>query len=288
MPVRRDFNRSVAEYRAALGLAEAAGGLAPAVAPELPVRQRQLITRLAQAAAVITPGWLGRPLTDSTDDLPLGRSDGTQPLAVRIGVCNVGGDYAFAAVVNLLGTGHLFIDADITDDRVLSVIRSTLVRLLAARGTDSCRPLLVDPTGGDRLAPFTPLVEAGLTSPIGGDEAGLDQALGEAESHVKQAAARPDPSDMPELLLVITRVPRQFEERVNRLAARAVSARLHLVVAGWSGGAVRQATHVSVDEQVRLAGVALPVAVDDVPDEVVSAVCNRLAAEQNWLIGEEP
>ena len=188
----------------------------------------------------------------------------------------------------MLFRSHLFIDAVITHDRVLAIIRSTVVRLLAARGTDSCRPLFVDPTGRNRLDPFTPLVEAGLTSPIGTDEAGLDRALGESESHVEQAAARPDPSDMPELLLVITRVPPTFEERVSRLAARAVAARLHLIVAGWTGGAVRQTTHVSVDEQVRLAGVALPVTVDEVPDDVVSTVCRRLAADQNWLIGEEP
>lgn len=284
MPVRKEFNRAVSQYRAAAGMARVARERAPKFAPDLPDRQRRLITQLAQAGTVITPGWLGQALTRAAEDVPLGEAEGTHPLAVRIGECDAGGDYSFPAVVNLLGTGHLFIDAGVEDTRVASLIRGVLLRLLAARGADSCRALLVNRSGHDTFAGFDQLVTAGLAT---GATGGLTEALDLADAHVEQAATRSDASDIPELLLVATEVPDSAVDRMTDLAARAVPARLHLVVAGWPGPAVTATTHVAVAEDVRVAGVAMPVSVDTAPDELVSSVCRRLAAERDWFGGEE-
>lgn len=283
MPVRKEFNRAVSEYRAAVGMAQAARDLAPRIAPELPDRQRRLITQLAQAGTVITPGWLGQALERAIDEVPFGEAEGTQPLAVRIGQCSIGGDYSFPVIVNLLGTGHLFIDTA-EDPRATGMVRAVLLRLLAARGADACRPLLVSAPGTGPLAAFSPLATAGLATVV--DD--VTTALDLVDAHVEQAAARNDPADIPELLFTATAVPESAVERVARLAARAVPARVHMIVAGWPGPAVTAATHVTVDDEVRVAGVALPVALDTAADEVVSSVCRRMAADGHWFdVAEE-
>ncbi|GAA4903477.1 hypothetical protein LX16_3830 [Stackebrandtia albiflava] len=292
MAARKEFQRAVREYRTAAGLANAARDAAPAFAPELPDRQRRIITRLAQAATVITPGWLGRALTRATDPPPLGGASGTDPLAVRIGECEAGPDHRFPVVVNLLGTGHLCVDADADDPRALSIVQSVPLRLLAARPADSFRVSLADLSGHGVFADFTAIETAGLTGPVAVDATGLDRILAETESHIASARRR-HVSDLPERLVVLSGLHRADPRVVARLtafAAAAVSARLHLVVAGWRGGTLPATTHVSMKgPQVSVAGVPLPVVVDGVPDpEVVRGVCADLADQHGWLIGDPP
>ena len=281
MSVRKEFNDAVSGYRAATGMAETARDLAPKFAPDLPDRQRRLITQLAQAATVITPGWLGQALTRAAEKAPLGEAEGTHPLAVRIGQCDAGGDYAFPVVVNLLGTGHLFVDTDTEDPRVASLLRTVLLRLLAARGADSCRPLMVD-DGHETFTGFDQLARAGLATLVDSDN-GLATALDLAEAHVEQAVGRSDASDIPELILVAPKTPAHLVDRLARLAAQAVGARLHLIVGGWPGPVVTAATHVVVSDEVRVAGVAMPVDVDAADGDLVATVCRRMVDERRWF-----
>src|SRR5690606_20948094 len=118
--VRKDFDAAVAAHQAATGHWETARArLDDGPSAELSDRQRRLITRLAQAATVVTPGLLGRALTD-VDSVELAEATADQPLAVRIGECVAAPDARFPVVVNLLGTGHIVIDGAVPDDRVKS------------------------------------------------------------------------------------------------------------------------------------------------------------------------
>ncbi len=203
--------------------------------------QHQLALRLTQAAAKLTPGWLGAPL-DKVDPGLLGEQ--RRPEFVRIGAGQPLEDVEFPAVVPLLGAGHLTFSADSRDPRVAAVLRSILLRLLATAPAGTLIVRAVDAVGGALFAPFAALADAGLMPPPVTDRAGLQGVLTEAEHWVtpgrpadqRRPAARPRRRDCTMLLLIAALPSAAAQEELARIAALAQNgpaAGLHMIVAGW-------------------------------------------------------
>ncbi|MEV6488160.1 cell division protein FtsK, partial [Actinoplanes sp. NPDC051633] len=154
----------------------------PAVAD--PREQHALVEELRAAASELAPGWLGAPLDAQSASTPLGAPN--PPQFVRLGVAQPQDDATFPAIVPLLGTGHLTIDADARDPRVAGLIRSVLLRLLAAAPAGSLLIRAVDGAGGGTtFAPFESLADAGLMEPVATDRAGLMEMLSDAEKWIR-------------------------------------------------------------------------------------------------------
>lgn len=207
-------------------------------APPDPKEQYELAERLRVAAGSLAPGWLGAPLDALSEDAPLGGP--RQPRFVRLGVAQPLDDTRFPVLVPLLGAGHLAIDADARDPRVAGLLRSVLLRLLAAAPAGSLLVRAVDAAGaGTVFAPFAPLADAGLLPPPVTDRVGLRAVLAEAEQWIRPArpaAARHYRRDRT-LLVVIASLPELTEgtdlARIGALAQQGPEAGLHLIVAGW-------------------------------------------------------
>ncbi|MEO3925347.1 FtsK/SpoIIIE domain-containing protein [Micromonosporaceae bacterium B7E4] len=230
---------AVLHRRAAATTAAAATAL-EAIRP-IPADQREqheLAERLRAAASQLAPGWLGAPLDAQSEDAPLGGP--AQPAFVRIGTAQPLDDARFPVLVPLLGTGHLTVDADSRDPRVAGLLRSVLLRLLAAAPAGSMLVRGVDATAEGRLfAPFAPLADAGLMPPPVTDRTGLRAVLAEAEQWVRPtrpATARYNRHDRT-LLVVVGSLPELTEAsdlaRIGALAREGPEAGLHLIVAGW-------------------------------------------------------
>ncbi|WP_239139854.1 FtsK/SpoIIIE domain-containing protein [Plantactinospora endophytica] len=231
---------AAALHRRAAATAAAAATALDAIRP-IPADQREqheLAERLRAAASLLTPGWLGAPLDAQSEDAPLGGP--AQPAFVRIGTAQPLDDARFPVVVPLLGTGHLTVDADSRDPRVAGLLRSVLLRLLAAAPAGSLLVRGVDATAeGQLFAPFAPLADAGLMPPPVTDRTGLRAVLAEAEQWVRPtrpAAARYNRHDRT-LLVVVGSLPELTEAadlaRIGALAREGPEAGLHLIVAGW-------------------------------------------------------
>src|SRR5919112_370372 len=162
------INQAAALHRQAEAIAEAAG------------------LALGSAAMALAPGWLGAPLDAQSPTTPLGGA--YPPQFVRLGVAQPLDDARFPAIVPLLGTGHLTIDADARDARVSGLNRSVLLRLLATAPAGSLLIRAVDGAGGGAVfEPFASLTDAGLMSPPATDRAGLRAVLLEAEQWLRPA-----------------------------------------------------------------------------------------------------
>ncbi|MEV4842099.1 FtsK/SpoIIIE domain-containing protein [Micromonospora matsumotoense] len=256
-------NRAAALHRRAAATVAAATTVLDEIrpAPADQRRQYELADRLRSAAALLAPGWAGAALETVSADAPCGEDS---PPFVRIGVAAPLEDARFPALVPLLGSGHLTLDADVRDPRVRGLLRAVLLRMLAAtpagcllvRGVDgtAIRPGVgvsagTGPggargdgarpggAGGDGVfAPFAALADAGLLPPPAADVAGLRAVLTEAEQWVSPGAGRPRRHDRT-LLLVIAGLPESTGssdlDRIVALAERGRVAGLHLVVAGW-------------------------------------------------------
>ncbi|GAA0815449.1 FtsK/SpoIIIE domain-containing protein [Spirilliplanes yamanashiensis] len=218
----------------ATAAADALGAAAPP--PPDPREQYELAERLRAAAQALAPGWLGAPL-DAQPQIPLG---GPPPRFVRLGVAQPLDDARFPAVVPLLGAGHLTVDADARDPRVTGLLRSVLLRLLAAAPAGSVLVRAVDGAGGGSVfAPFAALEDAGLLAPPATDRAGLRTLLTEAEQWVRparSASVRPSRRERT-MLVVVASLPELTEgadlTRLAALAQHGPDANLHMVVAGW-------------------------------------------------------
>lgn len=242
---RARTNRAAALHRRAAATATAAAGVLDEIrpAPADQRRQYELADRLRSAAALLAPGWAGAVLEDLPADAPCGEEN---PSFVRIGTAAPLEDARFPALVPLLGSGHLTLDADVQDPRVNGLLRAVLLRLLAAapagcllvRGVDGTatgadRTTTRTTAGADRaatgtttgtdgtstrtiagpeacgagtFAPFAALADAGLLPPPVTDVAGLRTVLTEAEQWVSPGSGRPRRHDRT-LLLVIAGLP---------------------------------------------------------------------------------
>ncbi|BCJ71530.1 hypothetical protein CS0771_10740 [Catellatospora sp. IY07-71] len=239
------IDQAASLHRHASAVAQAAAsaldGYLPPPRTDL-AEQQALAERLRDAAARLTPGWLGTPL----DGVPAGLALGEQrrPEFVRVGTAAAQEDAAFPAVVPLLGTGHLTFSADSRDPRVAGVLRAILLRLLATAPSGTLVVRAVDAVGGALFAPFGALADAGLMPPPVTDRAGLQAVLAEAEHWVRPSrpeaqrrpAARPRRRDCT-MLLLIAALPSAVDgsdlARITALAQAGPATGLHLIVAGW-------------------------------------------------------
>ncbi|MGS2613030.1 FtsK/SpoIIIE domain-containing protein [Micromonospora sp. LZ34] len=294
-------NRAAALHRRAAATAAAAAVILDETrpAPADQRRQYELAERLRTAAALLAPGWSGAPLETLAPTTP---ADEGPPPFVRVGTAAPLDDARFPALVPLLGTGHLTVDADAHDPRVAGLIRAVLLRLLAATPAGALLVRAVDAAGGT-LAPFAALADAGLLPPPVADVAGLRAVLAEAEQWVAPGASGRRRHDRT-LLLVIAALPDPTGPtdlaRIEALAEQGRSAGLHLVVAGWprpGRGPLPQATALAIRTAYALlgdppgatfagpgaeppGGLNSPVFVEaNPPAELVDAVCRRLAAQ---------
>jgi len=248
---RSRIERAAALHRQAGAALAAAGraldGYSPVgAATEQHAEQRDLAGRLRTAAQELAPGWLGADLDALADTTPLGGH--VTPAHVRIAMAHPLDDARFPVVVPLLGAGHLAIDADARDPRAAGLLRSLVLRLLAAAPAGALRVRVVDTAwAGTTFAQFHG-IDAVLPPPAT-DRIGLREVLSEAERWSRrrpaiptgQAGDNPDIEPVTEggpiLLVVIASLPELTEGsdllRIAALAQTGPAARLHVVVAGW-------------------------------------------------------
>jgi S-DNA-T family DNA segregation ATPase FtsK/SpoIIIE len=303
--------QAAALHRQAVATADAAAVALEAFAPAAadPREQHRLADRLRAAASALAPGWLGSTLDALSPVAPLGGP--ALPRFVRVGLAQPLDDVRFPAVVPLLGTGHLTIDATATDPRVFGLLRSLLLRLLATAPAGSLLVRAVDGVGGGSVfAPFEELADAGLLSPPATDRQGLRDVLSEAEKWLRPAragAGRRDRRDRM-LLVVIASLPEMTEgeelRRIAALAQQGPDSGLHLIVAGWppppltaetTQAPLPRTTAISVRNPYAIVGdppggtfgsaadtpwLNAPVFLDeDPPPHLIDAVCRELAAD---------
>ncbi|TDB72591.1 FtsK/SpoIIIE domain-containing protein [Micromonospora sp. KC723] len=296
-------NRAAALHRRAAATAAAAANVLDEIrpAPADQRRQYELADRLRNAAARLAPGWAGAGLESLSPDTPAGEEN---PSFVRVGTAAPLDDARFPALVPLLGTGHLTLDVDAREPRAVGLLRSVLLRLLAATPAGCLLVRAVDGvSGGDTFAPFAALADAGLLPPPAVDVAGLRAVLTEAEQWVSPGAGRPRRHDRT-LLLVVAGFPEHTTTddlaRVEALAGAGRQAGLHLLVAGWpvagrpplpraTGLALRTAYALLGDPPDSPfsgpgtesgGGLNSPVFVDEDPGaELIGTVCRRLAEQ---------
>jgi S-DNA-T family DNA segregation ATPase FtsK/SpoIIIE len=312
---RRAAATAVAAERALDGLASGIPGEGP---------HRDLAERLTAAAERLAPGWLGAVLDPgrpgpATHDgsQSSGGSPGSALGYVRVGSAEPLAGVRFPVVLPLLGTGHLLLDRDRRDPRVAGLLRSLLLRLLAAAPAGSLLLRGVDTTGtiGSVFAPFASLIDAGLLSPPATDAAGLRAVLAEAENWVRPTARGAPPRHDRTLLLVVAARPASTgPDELARIAALAEPgplAGLHLIVAGWPAWSGEDAmlpahsTLLTFDDEVRVAsepagarrneaapvpvssGWSFPVLPDPAPPPaLIERVCRELS--EQLIVGARP
>jgi DNA segregation ATPase FtsK/SpoIIIE, S-DNA-T family len=304
------INQAAALHRQAEATVDVAAAALEAQPPAAadPPEQRHLAEELRAAASALAPGWLGAPLDAQAATTPLGGA--YPPQFVRLGMANPVDDARFPAVIPLLGTGHLTLDADARDSRVAGLLRSLLVRLLAAAPAGSLLVRAVDGAGGGTVfAPLATLADAGLMSPPATDRAGLRDVLAEAEKWLRPSRAGAHRRGRRDrmMLLVIAGLPAMTEGadlvRIAALAQQGPESGLHLIVAGWppppltpetTQPPLPRTTMVSMRDEYAVVGdppgatfgsspeavwLNSPVHLDeDPPAHLVDAVCRELAA----------
>ncbi|GAA4594317.1 hypothetical protein BJY16_001279 [Actinoplanes octamycinicus] len=303
--------QAAALHRQAVATADAAAAALEAYAPSVadPREQHRLAEQLRVAAAQVAPGWLGAPLDALTPKAPLG--GGQPPQFVRLGVAQPLDDVRFPAIVPLLGTGHLTVDASATDPRVFGLLRALLLRLFAAAPAGSLLVRAVDGVGGGAVfQPFEELADAGLMSPPATDRHGLRDVLSEAEKWLRPARGEKSGGRRRRdrvLLVVIASLPELTEgeelRRIAALAQQGPDSGLHLIVAGWppppltaetTQAPLPRTTAVSVRNPFAVVGdppggsfgatpdtpwLNAPVFLDEEPPpHLIDAVCQELAA----------
>jgi DNA segregation ATPase FtsK/SpoIIIE, S-DNA-T family len=301
------INEAAALHRLAVATVDAAAAVLESAGPAAadPLEQHRLTEELRAAAGELTPGWLGAPLDAQSAAAPLGGAAGQ---FVRLGVADAVDDARFPVVVPLVGAGHLSFDGDVRDFRMPGVLRSLLLRLLAAAPAGSLLVRPVDAAGGGAVfAPFAELADAGIMAPTVTDLAGLREVLAEAEKWLRPG--RPGTTRRARdrtLLLMIASWPRDTDGsdlvRVAALAQQGPESGLYLV-ANWPPTALSpeapqaplpRTTHVSMRDDCAVvgdppgvsfgagpgsAGLNAPVELDgDPPPHLVDAVCRELAA----------
>jgi len=304
------IDQAAALHRQAEATVEAAAAALQSQSPAAadPLEQHRLAEELRVAAGQLAPGWLGAPLDAQSATTPLGGA--YPPQFVRLGVAQPLDDARFPAVIPLLGTGHLTVDADARDPRVAGLLRCLLLRLLAAAPAGSLLVRAVDGTGGGTVfSPFAVLADAGLMSPTATDRAQLRDVLTEAEKWlrpVRGGVVRRGRRDRM-MLVVIASLPELTEGadlvRIAALAQQGPESGLHLIVAGWppppltaetTQAPLPRTTQVSVRNPYAVIGNppgatfgSIPEAVwlnapvfldDDPPPHLVDTVCRELAA----------
>jgi hypothetical protein len=211
-------------------------GYAPAsAAADHHAEERTLAARLRSSAARLAPGWLDAPLDAISATTPLGGS--TLPTFVRIGQAHPLDDAGFPVMVPLLRAGHIAIDADARDPRVSGLLRSLVLRLLAAAPPGSIQIRIVDSAEiGATFEAFHAARDAAeaAIAPAVTNPLQLRDLLTEAERWVERRAEH-EPTQA--LLLVVASLPELTDghdlARISALAKAGPAGRLHIIAAGW-------------------------------------------------------
>src|SRR5262249_57531549 len=116
-------------------------------------------------------GWLGAPVDAIVASTPVPAAmtearTGTKVNFIRVGLAQPLDDARFPVIVPLLGHGNLAIDADARDSRVVGLLRSLLLRLVASHPPGAIRIKTVDATG-TVFGPFQALIPVGgMSAPV--------------------------------------------------------------------------------------------------------------------------
>ncbi len=292
--VRTNIDRAAALHRQAVATTDAAAAsldlFTPGVSPpRLVARQRELAVRLTELAEAAAPGWLSATI-DASINLPTGTESGPAP-AVRIGVAHPLPDASFPVVVPLIGIGHIAVDGARHDLRTTALLRSVLLRLIAATTPGALRVRAVDPTG-ITFASFAGLFDGRLMPRPVADVAGLRALLAEAEQWVRV----PAPPGR-HLLLAIAGRPAGADEsdlaRIQELADVGPQARLHLLIGDWPAKRrLPNTTHIRFQGAATViedppygrfgadGSLNSPVNLDrDPPTALIDDVCQRVGAQ---------
>ncbi|TDC25336.1 cell division protein FtsK [Micromonospora sp. 15K316] len=160
----------------------------------------ELVSRLGEVGAAVTAPDSGTaPLADTA-------------VAIRLGAAFTP-EGAFPALVPLGGGRHLAIDTDARDPRVARLLRSLVVRLLAAAPPGEVHVVGIDTSAPNMFGPLRPLVDAGVLAPPACTDAEVGALLDTAERHARTARLAPGGG----LLLVVAAGPAAREP--DRLAA---------------------------------------------------------------------
>ncbi|MGH8794840.1 MAG: FtsK/SpoIIIE domain-containing protein [Stackebrandtia sp.] len=255
-------------------------------------QQSRLAAKLTQVAHAAAPGFLSADLQTLPADTPLRDKPPRGTVYVRLGQAEPIAGATFPVILPLLGSGHVVVDADASDPRVAGMLRSALLRCLAA--VPHLKVSLVDCVAlGQTFADCAPLVDADITDNTAVDGPGLERVLDAAEAHVQEAlqARHQGVGEVPYHLVIVGGLPPQVSRTVQgRIAALAhvgPQGRTHLIVAGWrdsthqSPPTVDKAVYVSVgapQSPHQVHGVPAPVTFDDAPPpHLVRAVFSQLA-----------
>ncbi|MFC0003221.1 FtsK/SpoIIIE domain-containing protein [Micromonospora siamensis] len=222
------YGQAVAAHRhAAYRLAQARRALAVAAASAAP-DTAELVAGLDRTAAALTaPPAAG-------------------PLPVRIGTATTV-DGGFPALVPLGAGHHLVVDRDARDARVGALLRTLVLRLLAAAPAGTVRVAGLDPaTLGATFLPLRPLVDAGVLAATATSEAEIAALLDQAERHARSAGQATGPAG--ELLVLVAASapgPRELA-RLTALTHAGDTAGVCVLLAGVSPGAERTAPRATV------------------------------------------
>ncbi|GAA4924509.1 FtsK/SpoIIIE family protein [Stackebrandtia albiflava] len=286
MSWRTELDRAYQDFRRAQSHLDRAGELIDRQRAALPApdatapAQAELAALLTQAARRLAPGYLSEPLETVPADTPMRGHPASGTVHVRVGTAEPVPGVEFPVVVPLLGAGHLVVDGDAADPRVAGLLRSVLLRSVAAVPRLSIR--LVDGvTLGQAFTSAAPLVAERITEPTATDGAGLERVLDLAEAHVHEVQrGRNDgvaAADLPLSLVIVAGLPPQTSRAVRaRIAALAHAGplgRLHLVLAGWRDDrhepapAIEHAAYLTVgdDHGHRLTRLPVPLRLDPAP-----------------------
>ncbi|WP_345628614.1 FtsK/SpoIIIE domain-containing protein [Rugosimonospora acidiphila] len=208
----------------------------PGVQAPVPMMLRELVEQLDGVGRKLVPGWLGEELSALLDEPLAGLSTVDDPVIVRIGEARVPGAGAFPAVVPILGGNHLVLDTDARDPWVAGMLRSLVLRLVAAAPAGSLRVLVIDQAAlGGTFLPLRGLVEAGVMAPPAASEEQARQALDEAGTHAQRSLAGAAAGGGPWLLVVACSAGESRADltRLATLTHAGAAARVCVVAAGW-------------------------------------------------------
>jgi len=293
--VRTNIERAAALHRQAVATTDVAAAaldlFVPSVSPpRLVARQRELATQLTELAEAVAPDWLSATIDVGTK-LPTG-TNSNATLPVRIGIANPLPDAPFPVVVPLIGTGHIAVEAARHDLRTTGLLRSVVLRLIAATTPGALRVRAIDPTG-IAFTSFHPLFDGRVMPTPVADLAAMRALLSEAEQWVRV----PAPPGR-HLLIVVAARPEGMGEteiaRIEALAAADPEARLHLLLGDWpaSAGALPNATRIHFRGASTIVGSppggsfgadgvlnSLVTLDRDPPASIIEGICQRVGAQ---------
>ncbi|WP_425463556.1 FtsK/SpoIIIE domain-containing protein [Micromonospora olivasterospora] len=277
------YGQAVTAHRLARERLDLARRLLAALGPAAP-SATELVARLARLGGRLAAPASGA--TPATED----------PVPVRIGEATTL-DGGFPVLVPLGGGCHLTVDADARDLRVGELLRTVVLRLLAAAPAGTVRVAGIDTVAfGATFLPLRPLLDAGVLRPAATTVADVAALLDEAERHAR-AAQQAAPADRELLVLVAAAAPPPREAaRLAALTHAGASAAVCVLLAGHPPAGPGEAPPSGAATAVRLlqryahvgdppghpfsadgSGLAAPVVLDgDLPPDTVAALAARL------------